>query len=223
MRAPLAATAALLVSVCCLVPALPAVVLDLSARAARPLLRSGEFAEPADTRTGCAAQQDSGGDLDGGLWAASNQPAVGSVYLAGHSNASQLSDGLLRASGELNLNATILTRSACPFAALEVSHDRRSSTGCRAFLKEVQERLRSSTPEIVVVATAVDVYINDSRSYRWRSDSGASIDSAADRAAAWAPAMISLLKPIAQSGSKIVIVLPPPKFEGWLEIGGAHV
>ena len=206
----------LLLAVCCLLPVLAAIVLDVSARATRPLLRSGEFALPADVRRGCAEREDEVGDFDTCRWAASKPPTAGSVYLVGDSNASQLSDGLLKAIGQLNLDATVLTRSACPFAAIKVRHGRLSEEDCLGFLSGVQARIRAQAPDVVVVATAADVFINDIRSYRWRSRTGASIDAPEDRAAAWAPAMISLLKPIAESGSKVVIVLPPPKFSEWL-------
>lgn len=137
--------------------------------------------------------------------------------LLGDSNASQLSDGFIAAAKRANLDAHIRTMSACPIADFEVWHNRMRSRRCRRFLDSFVSEIVAINPAVVVVATAADSYINDRARYRLLDPhSGIEFTSLAERAAAWAPAMADVLRPLSDHGISVVIVLPTPKFDDWL-------
>ena len=86
---------------------------------------------------------------------------VGRAVLIGDSNAGQFTEGFSIGANDAGWDATVATMSACPFVDLVPIRNRETNSECRDFVKASVDGLIAAAPDLVVIASSSDAYVND--------------------------------------------------------------
>jgi peptidoglycan/LPS O-acetylase OafA/YrhL len=208
---PVRRTAAL-AAVCVLVPvavALPAGRLDLG--------RSSfdrSFALHADHTNGC----DTGWRLRAGVPDGCSWPATaggGTAVLAGDSNAGQFTEAFAAGANEAGLDAVVLTRPLCPVVDVVVVHNGAPDVDCAHHIGALLDDLVAEQPDIVVLASASDAYIEFDE-FGLQTPGAAEVAvTPTDKSESWRRGLARVIERLAAADIPTIVVLPIPKFPGW--------
>ena len=138
--------------------------------------------------------------------------ATGTAVLIGDSNAGHLSEGFLDVTRNLRLRAEIHTRSVCPFADLVVRSDGLTDAACRRHYEDRLAALVGARPDLVVMASSTDGYLNGGTFDLARSVGGPWATTPAAKAEVMGDALASTLSDLRAAGIDVVVVHPIPKF-----------
>lgn len=205
-----------LVAICLLLPlAASAMLSSTASRVARSDTVSA-FRLHLDAINNCGVLAD-----DGSVPAGCTQgtdASEGHVMLVGDSNAGHLAEGLFKAANSQNMRATVATNTSCPFADLVVDSpawDARESGDCQKFVRATTRALLAARPDVVVISSAVDFYIE--RDYRFtQPTTGRVAESPEGKAEMWEAALRSTLDRLVGAGIEVVVVQPVPRLRpGW--------
>jgi peptidoglycan/LPS O-acetylase OafA/YrhL len=145
----------------------------------------------ADQTRGC----DSPERLERCLWRAAS--SRGRVALVGDSQAGQFTEPVVQAAGQAGYDAVVATLNACPFGAVEVTRAPAKSQACSRFNTATMAALTRMRPDVVVLASRSDFYVND----------------VAGRAREWQRGLTSVIERLNAVGAHVIVVHPIPRLE----------
>lgn len=177
---------------------------------------ANEFPFHADLTLGCDAPEPTADrELQDCTWKIPS--ARGQAFLVGDSNAGHFTEGFSAAANAAGYDAVAATFSGCPFVDLEVTGPDTEPGSCNRFVSETISDLIERDPALVVVASASDLWIENSSDYSMRNpgdDTG--LASSADRAAAWSEGLARVIEPLSDAGIPVLLVHPVPRLPlGW--------
>jgi peptidoglycan/LPS O-acetylase OafA/YrhL len=133
----------------------------------------------------------------------------GSVVLYGDSNAGQFTEPVARAANRGGLEFTVTTYSSCPPVGLRVERTDGELGACPGFNAQTLQRLISSRPSLVVIASRTDKYLQDSSIGLATSDGPMTHDPTA-KAQLWLHALRAMLEDLEAAGVPVLLVHPVP-------------
>jgi peptidoglycan/LPS O-acetylase OafA/YrhL len=136
----------------------------------------------------------------------------GSILLVGDSNAAQFTEPVVRAGNSAGYDVTLARHYACPFVDLTIDRNGVPDDSCRSFVNAVLASIERRPPNLIVLATASDQYIED-RTYALHART-ATVASADDKAQLFAEALRSVLERMSRA-SRVLVVNPVPRFPNW--------
>jgi peptidoglycan/LPS O-acetylase OafA/YrhL len=133
---------------------------------------------------------------------------LGRIVLVGDSNAGQFTEPFVRAAKRAQFSATVVTRSACPFAELSLVgfHD---AAACQRFVTDTLRLLLRVRPSLVIIANRSDEYVGD-RSIALRNASGETRRGAVAKAEVLRHGLRSVIAPLTAVGIPVVVIHPVP-------------
>jgi hypothetical protein len=135
--------------------------------------------------------------------------------LIGDSNAGHFVEGVIAGASETGYAATLATKSACPFADVASVRNGDRRPDCDRFVSESVADLVSTPPDVVVLASASDLYIEVAE-FELIDPSTGEIASSPDRkAAVWKSGLARTVSDLEQAGIDVVVLNPVPKFPDW--------
>jgi peptidoglycan/LPS O-acetylase OafA/YrhL len=139
-------------------------------------------------------------------------PSQGSIVLVGDSNAGHFTGALMGASESLQMTLSLSTSSACPFLSLTMSRpDVGYDEGCTERVKLTTARLIETRPDVVVIASASDLYLEESNALR-AQDTNDVVTTADDKQALWASSLAATVDELTGAGIRVLVVNPVPRF-----------
>lgn len=148
-------------------------------------------------------------------------PTKKRVLLVGDSNARHHIPVLRELIPELGWHLTARTFSECPFAELVVRNEGRPMTRCRSWYESIRDEILAGNYELVLIANSTDGYVVDSR-YQLEREPAVSAVSVEEKINAMIGGLREAIEAILETGSRVVLVDPIPKFqkvgiESWIE------
>ena len=168
-RRPAVGRTLILASVCVLLPLGSAVALVGSRQIVRETdaMKSYDYSRSphADAATGCTNAIPLGerGQSDC-TWAVANP--IGNAVLVGDSHAGQFSEAFIGAANQGRFDATVATMPGCPFVDLDLADPEGNTAGyesCRRFVVETLDELTRDQPDLVVIASSSEGWIESQR------------------------------------------------------------
>jgi hypothetical protein len=139
---------------------------------------------------------------------------VGTILLAGDSQAYALADGVVPAAEALGYDTVVTSHTGCPFLARESSgaHD----YPCRAWQKSIVDYALKERPAAVVISNRSAGYVHPE--WKWRTaatDGGGMAASVKDAAALWRKGLEPIVSQLSRAGIPVVIVGAVPEMHGY--------
>jgi peptidoglycan/LPS O-acetylase OafA/YrhL len=214
-RSPRQTALLVLASVC-----LPLVAAGVLAGADRTLPEATSIASYAaetrfhvDLTRGCDSSIPFGSRGSDCAWPVANP--LGDIVLIGDSNAGQFAEPVIAAAASLRHSATVATLSACPFVDVVGRRDDVEQSACRGFFEGSMRALVAKPPDLVVLASASDVYIQgttwalaDPRGREW-------LRTPEHKGELWASQLTSVLRSLREAGSHVLLIHPLPRLGHW--------
>jgi peptidoglycan/LPS O-acetylase OafA/YrhL len=140
---------------------------------------------------------------------------AGTAVLVGDSNAGQLAEAFVTATGELDVRSSIATFNDCPFVELSVFDRGGRNEACDQHNAAVRDAVLHLRPSLLIVSDASDVYV---RVDRWslldpNDPAVAPTTDTAAKADLWARALRATVEEFEAVGVQVVVVHPVPKFD----------
>lgn len=153
---------------------------------------------------------------DGCTW---GTPGAPSVVLIGDSNADQLSDALIAASTELDLQLRGATLAGCPVADVVVDAPWFGDEGaaCRTFVRRALSAISADVPAAVVVSNGTDTYLHHDEVALIDPATGRRATTRQDKADVLATGFERTLAQLRATGTRVAVVssLPTPSTAGF--------
>ena len=142
--------------------------------------------------------------------------AVGTVLLAGDSQAYALADGVIDAAAGLGYDTIATSHTGCPFLA-------RESNGvhnypCRSWQKSIVDYALRTQPDLVLIANRSAGYVHPE--WKWRTaatDSGGTAESVSEAAALWRKGLEPVVTTLARAGIPVLIIGAVPEMHGYTD------
>jgi len=148
------------------------------------------------------------------LWSVPNPR--GRVVLIGDSNAGHFTEPVLVAARSLGLAVEVATFSACPFADVISQRNGKEQAPCRRFYDASLAQLAADPPDLVIAASASDVYIRHEEYALAGQGRTVWQRHPSEKALLWAKGLERTLRSIRRTGSQVLVVHPIPRLqEGW--------
>jgi peptidoglycan/LPS O-acetylase OafA/YrhL len=135
--------------------------------------------------------------------------STGTVVLYGDSNAGQFTEPVASAANRAGFDARVTTYSSCPPVGLRVERADGERGACPGFNAETVQRLISSRPSLVVIASRTDKYFEDS-SIGLATSGGAMTHDEAAKSELWLQALGAMLERLDAAGIPVLLVHPVP-------------
>jgi hypothetical protein len=215
----------LAIAACCIVAPVAAVAIAVpvdslvdrqAERAFAPIREGGEL--HVDARMGCESSTPLG-DRETGVCTWGDDTAAASVVLLGDSYAGQFSEMLIQAAENESARLQIATRSSCPFSDVAFEKELLSkadapSPVCRRFVLGSVEYLEAHPPDVAVIATATDAYLNQDSITLIDPTTGLKATGEA-KGPVFAAGLERLVARLRTAGSRVVVINAIPKPDGW--------
>jgi peptidoglycan/LPS O-acetylase OafA/YrhL len=172
------------------------------------------FSYHADVLAGCDDLTPHG-DRTGGECTWSVESPRGRAVLLGDSNAGHLTEGFVTGMNEAGFDATVTTKSNCPFGAVTLTWYGSPLSRCAEFVARSTEDIIAEKPDLVVLASASDLYLGDDEYGLRLSDSDEDATASGDRAEYWTEGLGRTIAAFSDAGIDVVIVHPLPKHRSW--------
>lgn len=141
--------------------------------------------------------------------------ARGTVVLLGDSNAWHVTEAVVGAASALDHNTDVLTVGRCPFVDLVLIERGTEHRACETAKANERSRLEAEPADVVVLSSAIDVYLSDSE-VAFRSPDGEVHDSPEAKAVAYEAALVRTLDRFNAAGTRVVSIAPVPRLrDGW--------
>jgi len=137
--------------------------------------------------------------------------ARGSVVLVGDSNASHFVEPVVAAARRAGLTTIVATYPSCPFTTAHIVGTRVREASCRRFDTGTLTELLRLEPNLVIVASRTDKYVEDANVAIRRPDGSATVV-AAEKARLWAVFLRRALVRLNDAGIPALVVHPVPSF-----------
>jgi hypothetical protein len=141
--------------------------------------------------------------------------SLGDIVLVGDSNAGHYAEPVIAAGHSLKRSVTLATLSGCPFVDVRGRRDGVEQAACRNFVEKSMSVLLANPPELVLLASASDAYIQGAA---WELSAPTSRDwigSVDDKADLWTRRLEVMLRSLAQAGTEVILVHPLPRLGSW--------
>jgi hypothetical protein len=132
--------------------------------------------------------------------------------MVGDSNADQFTEALVGAAGAAGYDLTVNTLSACPFVDVALFERGREQTHCATYVEGLLDSLVNEPPDVVVIASASDIYLNQERWEILDPDAGELAGDPTAKAELWRQGLEQALDRISQAGITTVVINPIPHF-----------
>jgi len=179
----------------------------------------------ADVTAGCESSTPYGERGESCRWPAQN--SNGEMVLIGDSNAGQFTEGVVAAANARGLDVVVATMAACPFVNAAVSNaygDSRHDSACRNFVSRSMDRLIDNRPDLVMIASASDLYIEMEKDSIQSFTGIAVAHTPGAKAKVWEVALKEIINQLSSAGIKIIIASPVPRLSlDWEPINMAPV
>jgi peptidoglycan/LPS O-acetylase OafA/YrhL len=139
---------------------------------------------------------------------------VGRAVLVGDSNAGQFTEAFSSGFTSKGWDATVATFSSCPFAEVTLAEAGRDVGACRHFVDASMRELVEHPPDVVVIASASDLYIRG-REFDFVGAHRARAWTVAQKRTAWERGTRAVVRTLVARGIQVVVVTPAPKFGTW--------
>ncbi len=207
-----------LASACVVFPVVSAVALE----AGNSILKNDRTVLGFEQSTGFHADVVNGcdshiafGKRDGESCTWNVESPIGTAVLVGDSNAGHFTEAFVGGANAGRLQATVATASSCPFVDLIIIGAGQRAEDCRAFVSETLQHLVRTRPDVVVIASCSDCFIELDRFAVESPLDGAVSTTADDKAAAWTSALERTIGELGAVGTRVALVHPAPKFQEW--------
>ncbi len=138
----------------------------------------------------------------------------GSVLLLGDSNAGHFTEPVIRAANAAGYDVSVATMAACPFVDLRIYGNGVSNEACQAFVASALTEIEKRRPNLIILATATDGYIEESSTTLGARPDSVPAHSASDKAGLWTVGLSSVLARMTRS-APVLVVHPIPRFRTW--------
>jgi hypothetical protein len=135
--------------------------------------------------------------------------------LIGDSNAGHFVEGVIAGASETGYSTTLATMSSCPFADVVSVRNGDRRPDCDQFVSKSVADLLASPPDVVVLASASDLYIEVPEFELIEPSTGEIASSPDGKAAAWKSGLARTVSDLEKAGIDVVVVNPVPKFSNW--------
>jgi hypothetical protein len=140
--------------------------------------------------------------------------AVGTVLLAGDSQAYAVADGTIAAAGALGYDTVVTSHTGCPLLARESSgtHD----YPCRSWQKSIVSWALANRPVAVVISNRSAGYVHPE--WNWRTaatDGGGMAGSVQEAATLWRKGLEPIVATLTEAGIPVVIAGAVPEMHGY--------
>jgi peptidoglycan/LPS O-acetylase OafA/YrhL len=136
--------------------------------------------------------------------------SIGTVVLIGDSNAGHFTEGVVTAARRARLNVVVATQSACPFVALRLSYPGTNYAGCSRFDRESLAWLVSHKPNLVIISSRADSWIEDA-SYALAAPGSQLTSSPTEKQRLWTAGLRAEVSALTQAGIPSLVVHPVPR------------
>jgi peptidoglycan/LPS O-acetylase OafA/YrhL len=143
-----------------------------------------------------------------------SNPARGSVLLLGDSNAGHFTEPVIAAAHAAGYGVTVATLAACPFVDLQTFSNGVPNDRCQAFVATALVEIEKRRPNLIILATATDSYIEEPSTSLRANPQSALAQSPAEKAKLWRVGLSSLLARMTRS-APVLLVHPIPRFRTW--------
>ena len=140
--------------------------------------------------------------------------ARGTVLLLGDSNAGHFSEPVIAAANAAGYNVTIATLAACPFVDLQIFSNGVPNERCQAFVATALAEIEKFRPNLIILATATDGYIEEPSTTLRVNHESALAQNPTDKARLWSAGLSSVLARMTHS-APVLLVHPIPRFRTW--------
>jgi hypothetical protein len=141
---------------------------------------------------------------------------LGTVLLAGDSQAYALADGVIAAAAGLGYDTIATSHTGCPFLARESSGTH--NYPCRAWQQSIVDYALRTKPAAVVIANRSAGYVHPE--WNWRTaatDSGGEAGSVSEAAALWREGLDPIVTTLRKAGVPVIIVGAVPEMHGYTD------
>jgi peptidoglycan/LPS O-acetylase OafA/YrhL len=167
----------------------------------------------ADTVRGCEEIKPLAVDIKGDCrWHVPN--SKGLVLLLGDSNAGHITEPVVKASNAAGFDAIVATIPACPFIDHLSYSDGVANDRCHAFVQDSIRAIESLRPNLVILATASDGYIEAASTTLRANPEAPLAKTPAEKSQNWTQGLDSLLKRMNRI-APVIVVHPVPRFHTW--------
>lgn len=155
---------------------------------------------------------------DGCLWPAGGDGTVSApdtplVVLLGDSNAGHITEPVAAAANRLGMDFRVDTVHGCPLADLHLVEPLGASRTCHDEVAAVVDDAFSLQPDVVVLASASDRYLEEDNTVALTGGSAESVPEA--KAQVWAEGLRRVIERFDAAGIPVVILHPVPRFGDW--------
>ena len=206
-----------LAQACIVVPIIAGILFDTGREAVArtpPMASFDEvFALHVDVERGCDRVAPHGDPVRAHCtWPA--EEGRGRAVLVGDSNAGQLAEGFIAGMGSVGYDATVTTKSNCPFGDVTLTWFDAPTIRCREFVAASTAALVADAPDLVVLASASDEYTTRDE-FGFVDPDGRVSTSTSARARAWSDGLARTVETLTSAGIEVVVVHPVPKHSAW--------
>lgn len=142
--------------------------------------------------------------------------AIGTVLLAGDSQAYAVADGVVAAAEQLGYDTVVTSHTGCPFLARESSGVH--NYPCRSWQKSIVSYALKTRPKAVVIANLSEGYVHPEAGWRTAAtDSGRRAGSIDEAAALWRKGLEPIVSTLRKAGIGVVILTSAPQMVGYTD------
>ncbi len=140
--------------------------------------------------------------------------ARGRVLLLGDSNAGHFTEPVIQAANAVGYDVSVATLAACPFVDLRIYSNGVPNDACQAFVASALAEIEKRRPNLIILATASDGYIEEPSTTLGATPDSVPAHSPADKAIVWSSGLSSVLARLTAS-APVLLVHPIPRFRTW--------
>jgi hypothetical protein len=181
---------------------------------ARRALPEQRFTPHAATAPGCDRRQSLAERVDPDCVFGPNRRRTPTAVLVGDSNALHLSEAVIGAAEAAGGSVTLAPASGCPFIDVPMLRFGELDTACRSYAAGTLAHLLATRPDTVVIGSATDYFIEDSR-FAFPLADGDTATSPEQKAQVVAAGLQASMRTLTDAGIRVVLVRSIPKLVGW--------
>jgi hypothetical protein len=141
---------------------------------------------------------------------------IGTVLLAGDSQAYALADGVVAAAGELGYDTVVTSHTGCPFLGRESSGVH--NYPCRSWQKSIVEWALKTKPKAVLIGNLSEGYVHPEDGWRTAArDDGSRAGSVDEAVKLWRAGLDPIVSTLRKAGIGVVIISSVPQMTGYTD------
>ncbi|MDI1288834.1 MAG: acyltransferase family protein [bacterium] len=141
---------------------------------------------------------------------------IGTVLLAGDSQAYALADGVVAAAGQLGYDTIVTSHTGCPFLARESSGVH--NYPCRSWQKSIVDYALKTRPNAVLIGNLSEGYVHPEDGWRTAArDDGGRAGSVDEAVKLWRAGLDPIVSTLRKAGIGVVIIASAPQMVGYTD------